>query len=153
MLGQICIKPVMTAAVDSTVQEASRLMRVNNIGALVVVNSGGKPEGFLTDRDIVVDVVAQGKDAAKIQVGQVMRKNVAVIGEDKGILDATRILAEKGVRRLPVVSREGKLVGIIALDDLLMLLGSEMGHVASALSRELRRAPISGNGRRRARKA
>jgi predicted transcriptional regulator len=71
-----------------------------------------------------------------------MRANPAVIREDQGILDATRILGAKGVRRLPVVSRNGKLVGIIALDDVLMLLGSEMGHVATALARGLRRGKL-----------
>ncbi|MBI4588938.1 MAG: CBS domain-containing protein [Candidatus Rokubacteria bacterium] len=71
-----------------------------------------------------------------------MRKNPAVIREDKGILDATRILGAKGLRRLPVVDKRGKLVGIIALDDLLMLLGSEMGNVASAVARGLGRARI-----------
>ena len=153
MLRNVCIKPVTTASTETTVREASQLMRSKNIGALVVVGSGGKPKGLLTDRDIVVDVVAQGKDPATIQVAEVMRKNPAVITEDKGILDATRILGERGVRRLPIVSKKGKLVGIIALDDVLMLLGSEMGHVASALSRGLGRAGFEGERRPRSKRA
>ena len=102
MIGQVCIKPVVTAAPDTTIQAAARLMREKNVGALVVAKNR-KAKGFLTDRDIAVDVVA------------------------------------KGLRRLPVVGKGGKLVGIIALDDLLMLLGSEMGNIASALSRGLGR--------------
>lgn len=141
MIGQVCIKPVVTASTDTSIQTAARLMGARNVGALVITNNG-KPKGFLTDRDIAVDVVARGKDPATVRVGQVMRKNPAVIREDKGILDATRILGAKGVRRLPVVNKRGKLVGIIALDDLLMLLGSEMGHVASAVARGLGRARI-----------
>jgi CBS domain-containing protein len=107
-----------------------------------VVAANGKPRGVLTDRDIAVDVVARGKDPATVRVRQVMRKKPTLIRDNKGILDATRILGTKGVRRLPVVGKGGKLVGILALDDLLMLLGSEMGNIADALSRGLRRARI-----------
>lgn len=141
MIGQVCTKPVVTAAPDTTIQAAARLMRKKNIGALVVAKNG-RAKGFLTDRDIAVDVVAKGKDPATLRVSHVMRKNPTVIGADKGILDATKILSARGVRRLPVVNNGGKLVGIIALDDLLMLLGSEMGNIADALSRGLRRARI-----------
>lgn len=139
MIGQVCIKPVVTASAETTIQKAAQMMRARNVGALVVARNG-KAQGVLTDRDIAVDVVARGKDPAAVRVGQVMRKNPAVIRADKGILDATKILGAKGVRRLPVVKDGGKLVGIIALDDLLMLLGSEMGNIATALSRGLRRA-------------
>jgi predicted transcriptional regulator len=112
------------------------------VGALVVTGETGKPLGVLTDRDIVVRVVAMGRDPAKVQVGSVIRRNPTVIREDQGILDATKILSRRGVRRLPVVDAKGKLVGILALDDLLMLLGSEMGHIASALANELGRTKI-----------
>jgi CBS domain-containing protein len=139
MIGQVCIKPVVTASAETTIEKAARLMRARNVGALVVAKNG-KAKGLLTDRDIAVDVVAKGKDPATVRVGQVMRKPPTVIRETQGILDATRLLGAKGVRRLPVVNKRGKLVGIIALDDLLMLLGSEMGNVATALTRGLRRA-------------
>ena len=142
MIGQICIKPVVTAAPDTTIQAAARLMREKNVGALVVAKNR-KAKGFLTDRDIAVDVVAKGKDPATVRVSQVMRKNPTVIGADKGILDATKILSAKGLWRLPVVGKGGKLVGIIALDDLLMLMGSEMGNIASALSRGLGRRSVA----------
>jgi CBS domain-containing protein len=117
-------------------------MWTRKVGALVVADDAGKPLGILTDRDIVVRVVAAGKDPAKVQVGRVVRRQPAVIREDRGVLDATRILSRRGVRRLPVVDARGKLVGMLALDDLLMLLGSEMGHIASALASELGRAKI-----------
>src|SRR3972149_3200277 len=134
MIGDVCVKPVVTVSKDTTVQEAARLMRAKKVGALVVVNNG-KPEGILTDRDITVNVVAQQRDPEAVRVREVMRTNPTVIREDQGILDAARILGARGVRRLPVVGKGGKLVGIVALDDLLMLFGREMGHVASALAR------------------
>ncbi len=142
MIGDICSKPAVTAAPETTVQEAAHRMRTRKVGALVVMNENGEPKGILTDRDIAVNVVAQGQDPAKTQVGTLIRRKPTVIREDKGVLDATKLLSKHGVRRLPVVSREGKLVGIISLDDLLMLLGSELSHIASTLASELGKAKI-----------
>ncbi|HET7874393.1 MAG TPA: CBS domain-containing protein [Methylomirabilota bacterium] len=139
MLGKICTKPVVTAPATMTVAEVARLMRAKNVGAVVVANAG-RPIGMLTDRDIAVDVVASGKDPSETRVGQVMRKKVTVIREDQGVFDAARVFAKTGVRRLPVVDKGGKMVGIVAMDDLMMLLGNEMGYVAGALSAELKRA-------------
>jgi signal-transduction protein with cAMP-binding, CBS, and nucleotidyltransferase domain len=138
MIGELSTKPVVTIATTATVQEAARLMKQKNVGAVIVVN-GDRPCGILTDRDIAVGVVATGIDAATVEVGKVMHKNPAVIREDKGIFDVVKMFDAKGVRRLPVVDAGGHLSGIVALDDVLMLFGREMGHVASALSRELRR--------------
>jgi CBS domain-containing protein len=139
MLGKICIKPVVTASAQMTVEQAARAMRDKNVGALVVVNAG-RPIGMLTDRDIAVEVVARGVDPDTARVGDVMHKKPATIREDLGILDAVKAFARTGVRRLPVVTRGGALVGVIAVDDLIMLLGNEMGHLAGALTAGLRRA-------------
>jgi CBS domain-containing protein len=94
----------------------------------------------VTDRDITIHVVAAGKDPAEVQLGSLLHRRPVVIREDAGILDATKKLAQRGVRRLPVVNNAGKVVGIISLDDLMILLGSELGHVASTLASELGRA-------------
>lgn len=139
MLGKICTKPVVTASAQMTVDEAARAMRSKNVGALVVVNAG-RPVGMLTDRDVAVEVVAKGMDPDTVRVGDVMGKKPVTIREELGILDAAKVFAKTGVRRLPVVTKSGVLVGIIAVDDLIMLLGNEMGHVAGALSAGLRRA-------------
>src|SRR5512137_482578 len=71
MLGKICIKPVITASTQMTVDQAARVMRSKNVGALVVVNAG-RPVGMLTDRDIAIEVVAKGMDPATARVGDVM---------------------------------------------------------------------------------
>jgi len=139
MLKQLAIKPVITASVRMTVAEAARAMKQKNVGALIVVNAG-RPLGVLTDRDIVVDVVAAGKDPDAVCVGEVMRKKPATLREDLGLMDAARIFAKTGVRRLPVVDKAGRVSGIVALDDLMMLLGNEMGLVAGALTAGLRKA-------------
>lgn len=139
MLGKICIKPVVTASAQMTVDEAARLMRSKNVGALVVVNAG-RPIGMLTDRDVAIEVVAKGLDPDAVRVGDVMHRKPVTILQDLGILDAVKTFARTGVRRLPVVTKSGVLVGVIAVDDLIMLLGNEMGHLAGALSAGLRRA-------------
>jgi CBS domain-containing protein len=138
MIGEICTKPVVTLTATASVRDAARLMRLKNVGAVVVVN-GNRPAGILTDRDIAVSVVADGRDPAAVQVGAVMQRTLTVIPAEKGLMDAAKTFAAKGVRRLPVVDRQGKVMGILALDDLMMLLGHEMGHVASALQRSLGR--------------
>ena len=142
MIGQICSKPPVTASPDATVREVAHRMLTRKVGAVVVVDGRGKPTGIVTDRDIAVKVVAQGADPAFVRVGTLTRRQPIVIHEDAGILDATRLLSRRGIRRLPVVNRAGKLIGIVSLDDLLMLLGSELDHIASALAGELGRRRI-----------
>jgi CBS domain-containing protein len=139
MLGKVCTKPVVTASTQMTVEQAARVMRARNVGALVVVNAG-RPVGMLTDRDVAVEVVAKGLDPDTVRVGDVMHKKPVTILEDLGVFDAAKAFARTGVRRLPVVTKSGALVGVIAVDDLIMLLGNEMGHLAAALSAGLRRA-------------
>ncbi len=141
MVGNVCTKPVVMVRPDNSIEEAARLMRARNVGAVVVV-ADGSPVGLLTDRDIAVEVVARAKEPAAVRVGEVMKKHPTVIREDAGIFDVTRIFGMKGVRRLPVVNKAGELVGIISLDDLLMLLGSEMGQIAAGLSAGLGRAKL-----------
>lgn len=109
---------------------------MRNVGAVVVV-SNGSPIGLLTDRDVAVDVVGRGKDPTTTPVREVMKKLPTVIREEAAIFDVARIFATKGVRRLPVVNNVGKLVGIISLDDILILLGSQMGHIAEGLASSL----------------
>jgi CBS domain-containing protein len=139
MLGKIYTKPVITASTQMSVSQAADAMRKKNVGALVVVNAG-RPVGMLTDRDIVVDVLARGLDPESTPVGDVMHKKPVTIRDNLGVFDAIKTLAKTGVRRLPVVGKTGLLVGVITLDDLFVLLGNEMGHMAGALEAGLRRA-------------
>ena len=117
-------------------------MRDNNVGAVVVVNTG-KPLGIITDRDITVAVVAADDDPGTVTVRDVMHRDPTVIHEDKGLFDAVKMFGNAGVRRLPVVGKTGKMMGIIALDDVLMLLGHEMAQISAALSHGLRRPPVA----------
>jgi CBS domain-containing protein len=84
-----------------------------HVGTVVVVN-GMKPVGLLTDRDIAGDVVGQGKDPATTLMGDVMRKSLTLIRDSAGILDVAKLFGKTGVKRLPVVNKSGRMVGIIA---------------------------------------
>jgi predicted transcriptional regulator len=138
MVGDLGMRPVVTIDALAPVRDAARLMRQHNVGSVVVVKNH-RPRGIITDRDIAVSVVAEGLDAADVPVADVMRANPAVIRCDQGVLDAVEVFATKGVRRLPVVDNRGFVVGIITLDDVLMRVGTEMAHIATALARSVGR--------------
>ena len=108
MLGKICTKPVVTASAQMTVDQAARAMRSKNVGALVVVNAG-RPVGMLTDRDVAVEVVARGMDPDTVRVGDVMGRKPVTIREELGILDAARVFAKTGVRRLAPENAAGPM--------------------------------------------
>ena len=124
------------------VVEAAQLMRKHHVGDLVVVEErkGRKhPVGIVTDRDIVVEVVAAGVNPDALKVGDIMGPEVATVRESEGLFEALRFMRGKGVRRMPVVDREGGLVGILTLDDLLSLLAEEMTELAKLVSHERQR--------------
>jgi CBS-domain-containing membrane protein len=141
-IGEICTRDVLYIGRNESAAEAARLMRENHVGCLVVIDpprAGGRPAGMVTDRDIVVGVVALGVDAETTPVEALMRPGVASIREDEGIGRALALMREHGVRRLPVVDAGGVLVGLVAADDLLELFAEEMSGLAGMLSREFRR--------------
>ncbi|MBW8306487.1 MAG: CBS domain-containing protein, partial [Thiobacillus sp.] len=100
------------------------------------------PVGIVTDRDIVVEVVAAGVNPDALKMGDIMGPEVATVREGEGLFEALRHMRDKGVRRMPVVDREGGLVGILTLDDLLSLLAEEMTELAKLVSRERQREAV-----------
>jgi CBS domain-containing protein len=141
-IGEICSREVLFARRDTTVKAAASLMRESHMGSIIVVDEpNGKriPAGILTDRDIVVAVVALGLDPNAIQVGDVMSQELLAVREDAGIAETVELMRMKGVRRLPVTDDAGALVGIVAADDILTLLAEEMSALAKMISREHKR--------------
>jgi CBS domain-containing protein len=138
-VGELCIRQTVVASRDTSVQEAAKLMRQYHVGDLVVTDqAGGKriPVGIVTDRDIVVEVLAQGLDAASLSVEDIMAQDVVTVREQEGIFQTIAKMRAKGVRRVPVVDGEGALAGIVAVDDLVELLADELGDLARLISRE-----------------
>lgn len=138
-VGEICTREVTVADRSTTVQQAAHLMRQHHVGNVVVVDrQNGKrvPVGIVTDRDIVVSVVATKLDAAIFTVGDLAMHKLMTCREDEGILECIRKMRTKGIRRMPVVDQEGDLVGIVAVDDLVQLLAEEMNAIGKLIARE-----------------
>ncbi|MDZ7595258.1 MAG: CBS domain-containing protein [Thiobacillus sp.] len=145
-VGEICNREVVIAEKTFSVVDAALLMRKHHVGDLVVVeekNGRKHPVGIVTDRDIVVEVVAAGVNPDALKVGDIMGPEVATVREGEGLFEALRHMRDKGVRRMPVVDRDGGLVGILTLDDLLSLLAEEMTELAKLVSRERQREAVS----------
>lgn len=137
--GEICNREVVIVSRQTSISEAAWLMRENHVGDVVVVSEEDgrrKPVGIVTDRDVVMDVVASGLDPEHLTVEEIMAPELATVQEKTGVFEAIRYMRDKGVRRMPVVGSDGELIGILSLDDLLELLSEEMGALARLVVRE-----------------
>ena len=105
----------------TTVEEAARTMASENVGSLPIVE-GDRIVGVVTDRDLAVRVLAEGK-SGDTPVGEIASKDVVTIDPQQSLEEAARLMAEHQLRRLPVVEEDGKLVGILAQADL-----AKLGH-------------------------
>lgn len=136
-VGSICNRRVITASPQLDIQAAAERMREEHIGFLVVVPEQPRgpqpPLGVLTDRDIVVAVVAKRADPATLKVGDVMSIKPVVAAESDSVDLALRTMRRAGVRRLPVVNGRGEVVGILSLDDLLEFIAREMDSLSGAV--------------------
>lgn len=133
--GRICSRDVDTANYDEPVLAAARRMRDRQVGTVVVVDDQ-RPVGILTDRDVTVRVIAVGLDPATTRVSEVMTPSPTTIGEDCPIETALGHMRAGRFRRLPVVGADGRLIGILALDDVLELLAEELTAIGQLLKRE-----------------
>jgi len=141
-IGDICVREVVTATRETTIQQAAQLMRENHVGDLLVVDQQNEvrtPVGIVTDRDIVIAVVAPGLDPAILSVGDIMGPELETVTEDEGIFETLHQMRDAGVRRIPVVNENNELTGIVSTDDIVQLLADEMTEVAKLISREQRR--------------
>lgn len=139
-IASICNRSVAFTTRDTTVASASKLMRHGHIGSLVVVDqlNGGRrvPAGIVTDRDIIVEILATGLDPAVITVGDIMSTELVTARETDEVNEVLRVMRAKGVRRMPVVDAEGQLAGIVTVDDLLENVAAQISDLAGAVARE-----------------
>jgi len=140
-VGRICSQNAVTVREFDELTSAALLMRENHVGYLVVVEPNpatgmAMPVGVLTDRDIVVSVLAKDANPRALRVGDIMTRQPVVIGEGKSIESALAEMRRIGVRRLPVVGGIGQLVGVVSLDDVLGSLAGELLDVAGSVRNE-----------------
>ena len=122
------IREIMTPDVecigpDETVRDAARRMRDFDVGPLPVCDDNGRLAGMITDRDITVRAVAEGKDPAATRVREVMTRHVVYCHEDHDVHSAEWLMQSRQIRRLVVVDHDKRLVGIVSLGDLALELG------------------------------
>jgi CBS domain-containing protein len=116
----------VVAELEETAATAARRMRDFRVGCVVVVRDA-RPVGILTDRDLALRVVAEGRDAEKTPIADIVTYEAATIPRDAGIETAVRLMSDRGVRRLPIITEEGKVTGIVTADDLTVMLATLLG--------------------------
>jgi CBS domain-containing protein len=139
-IGEIATVETIFCKRDESVQGAALLMRKHHVGDLVVVDKvdGNEriPVGIVTDRDIVVSVIALGLDPASLTVGDIMSDDLLTTSELDDVYATIERMRFRGIRRVPVVNEAGGLTGIVSADDLLEFLAEEMGDLSRISSHQ-----------------
>jgi CBS domain-containing protein len=139
-LQNFCERPVVTISPEQTIAEACRLLRDKNVGCLVATEQEHL-RGILTDRDIALKVTGEKKDPQQTKVRDVMTTRPTSIAVNKTLHDLTMLMHSRHVRRIPIVDQGDKVVGMVTLDDLLILLGEEFTDLSQGVSGALFRKP------------
>ena len=132
-IGEICIRDVVHVERSTSIVESARLMRTHHVGNVVVIDSDARglvPVGIVTDRDIVVQVVAVGLDPARLSVGDLMAGDLVTASEEQGIFETIEQMQHSGIRRLPVTDKSRHLMGIVSVDDLLAMLSIQLSSLS-----------------------
>ena len=141
-VGEMCNRQVIICQPDESIQEAAELMRDNHVGNVVVVEHKENkhlPVGILTDRDIVIEVLAEKIDLKDVAVKDVMSDDLITAKEDDFIIETIEKMRDKGVRRVPVVNHEGGLEGILAVDDTIELVAELLSDLVKLFKHEFDR--------------
>jgi signal-transduction protein with cAMP-binding, CBS, and nucleotidyltransferase domain len=125
-VAECCRMDVVTASPGAKVIDVARLMEDSNVGCVVITGDDNCPVGIVTDRDLVVRVMAAGLDPGKTSISDVMTEDLVLVEDGTGLFEAMQCVREEGIRRLPIVDDDGRLVGIITMDDIIRLIGAEM---------------------------
>ena len=129
--GAVCVRA------SDTAYDAAKLMAANDIGALPICGEDNRLKGMLTDRDILVRVIAEGKEARAVHASELAQGHTITIDEDADVTDVLRTMKEHQIRRLPVLDGNHGLVGMIAQADVARAVNdSDVGEVVDAISRD-----------------
>ncbi|MCA1246949.1 CBS domain-containing protein [Massilia sp. MS-15] len=132
-IRDICTSEAAHCTRDETVQGAALMMRRRHVGDVVVVDrldGASVPVGILTDRDIVVSVIAPGLDPASLQVGDIMADDLLLAHVTDDVYGTIERMRQRGIRRVPVIDEQGNLAGIVSADDLFEFLAQEMAELS-----------------------
>jgi CBS domain-containing protein len=142
-VGEICRRNVVTVHAADELLSAARLMREKHVGFLVVVEPAmvertQRPVGVITDRDLVVGVLAREADPRALRVQDVMTPNPVTVSMRDSVAFALQEMRRLGVRRLPITGEIEELVGVISIDDVLEALAAQLANVAGSIRTEQR---------------
>lgn len=138
-IDEICTREVIIANRSDSALEIAKVMRQYHVGDVIVVehkDDRNIPVGIITDRDIVLELVAKEISASGITAGDIMCTDLLLATENEQISDVIQKMCSKGVRRVPVVDEQGALVGIVTEDDLLEMINELLGGLVSMVSKE-----------------
>ena len=136
-VSSVCSKNVAYIDPDASARDAAGRMSESHTGTLVVVaQGGGRPSGILTDRDLVLKVMATGSSPEAVCVANVMTSDVATCRHDDDLFEAARLMRWHGVRRLPVLDPKGKVIGLVTADDIYAALAAHVAELGQAFARE-----------------
>lgn len=138
-IGQICTRPAVTATAGASLAEVAELMRDRNVGAVVITKSPidqPVPVGMITDRDIVQAQLERTADLSRLSAEQIMSRDPLVLREDTDVDEAIRHMRARGVRRAPVLTSNGTLVGLVSTDDLIARIAEDVVGLASVLAKQ-----------------
>jgi len=127
------VTDLKTIAADASAREAARAMGAHHVGSLIVVDEEDEPQGLVTDRDLALHVLVGGLDAGTCPVSKCMTAPLLTIPGDSSTAEAARTMRREFVRRLPVEGADGKLVGMLASDDLVRAFGRELACLSEAI--------------------
>jgi len=141
-VGSVCTRRIVRIDSGGTLAQAARLMREHHVSALVVTSEapeGLRVGGIVTDRDLVMDVLARELDGTAVRIGELASREVVSVSENDDLTDAIAAMQETGVRRLLVTNADQQLVGVVSLDDLIDVLASQLDGLAKVIRSGMRR--------------
>lgn len=144
-IGEICTRSVVTCRRDTSAAEVARLMREHHVGDVIVVDErDGRlmPVAVVTDRDLVIEFMAQGLDPDRVCVGDLAVGEVVTAIESELVYDAVWHMRGKGVRRLPITDAQGALTGILTADDVARFLAEELVETTRIVPTQLGRERV-----------
>jgi CBS domain-containing protein len=134
-LSELCQRDILTLSAEASVQKAAELMRTQHVGALALTDpkDGLRVVGLLTDRDLVVNVLAQGRTPDEQAVGAYSSVHLVRVPGSATVHEAIQAMHHHGVRRVFVTAPDGRLMGLLSLDDLLATLADDLNGLSEAL--------------------
>ena len=141
-IGEICTRSVVTCGRETSALELAQLMRDRHVGDVIVVDEHDgqmTPVGVVTDRDLVVEILAKGANPDLLRAGDLIANEIVTAFESELVYDSIWHMRGKGIRRLPVIDSHNHLLGVLTADDVTAFLAEELTEVARIAHRQIKR--------------